>query len=97
MFRQERLREEFKATQKKHRKMATIIISMTISFYVTWTPYAINCLLTMTGLLLPRVVTVLSILFAKSGTVINPILYIYLNKDVSTKAYNIMVSKRSKN
>ena len=56
---------------------------MTLGFYFCWTPYAINCIAAMAGSSLPRNAGVIAILFAKSGTIINPILYIFLNKDVS--------------
>ena len=57
---------------------------MTLSFYLSWTPYAINTLLTMFGIWIPLpLLNVIAILLAKSGTVINPILYIFFNKDVS--------------
>ena len=83
MSRQARIKEEFKATQKKQRHNTMLIVLMTLSFYVSWTPYAIYGILRMIGVLLPRLVVVLSILFAKSGTIINPILYIFFNKGVS--------------
>ena len=57
-------------------------MSMTVSFYISWTPYAIVCILSMLGISSPRLGNILSILFAKTGTVINPILYIYFNKEV---------------
>ena len=71
-----------KREQKNQRKVNMLITAMTLSFYLSWTPYAINCLLTMSGVSLPYVANVIAILFAKSGTVINPILYILFNKDV---------------
>ena len=64
-------------------KVTIVIILMTVSFYVSWTPYAIGSLLAMVGTEVHRTTAVLSILFAKSGTIMNPILYIFLNKEVS--------------
>ena len=66
-----------------HRKLAFLTLSMTISFYISWTPYAINSLLIMSGYDVPHIPNVIAVLFAKSATIVNPILYIFLNKDVS--------------
>ena len=65
------------------RKLTILTLSMTISFYLSWMPYALNCILTMLGVFVPHIPQVIAILFAKSGTVINPILYIFFNKEVS--------------
>ena len=61
---------------------------MTISFYLSWTPYAVNSLLTMWGYIVPHLPNVIAVLFAKSATMVNPILYILLNKEVSRLASN---------
>jgi hypothetical protein len=76
-----------KNAERKQLKVTIIIVLMTLSFYITWTPYAINSLLAMVGAMVHRPTAVLSILFAKSGTIINPILYIFLNKQVNQKIY----------
>ena len=57
---------------------------MTLSFYVAWLPYAITALLTMSGVLIPYGWNIVSVLFAKSATISNPIMYIFLNKVVSS-------------
>ena len=79
----ERYCTNLKNAQKLQRKLTILITLMTLSFYITWLPYAINCLLAMSGVILPHAANVIAILFAKSGTVINPILYIFFNKEVS--------------
>ena len=56
---------------------------MTLSFYVAWLPYATTALLTMSGVLIPYGWNIVSVLFAKSATISNPIMYIFLNKIVS--------------
>ena len=78
-----------KASQedKKQMKLTLVLLAMTFSFYLTWTPYAINSFLSMIGTKPPKIAQTLTILFAKSGTVINPILYIFFNKEVSRNIY----------
>ena len=70
-------------TLRMQRYLAILNLSMTVSFYLSWLPYAVDCLLIMCGVMVPRNYHVVSVLFAKSGTVINPILYIFFNKEVS--------------
>ena len=72
-----------KREQRNQRKLTTRIILMTLSFYVAWLPYATTALLTMSGVLIPYGWNIVSVLFAKSATISNPIMYIFLNKIVS--------------
>ena len=69
--------------QTMQRRVTILASSMTLSFYITWMPYAIDCILSMSGVEIAHATNVYAILFAKTGTVVNPILYIFLNKDVS--------------
>ena len=88
--RPEKLNDILKNARKGQHKLRFLILSMTVSFYISWTPYAIVCILSMLGISTPRLGNILSILFAKTGTVFNPILYIYFNKEVrinATKSY----------
>ena len=66
---------------------------MTFSFYLTWTPYAVVSFLSMLGTAAPKIAQTLAILFAKSGTVINPILYIFFNKEVSNNGFQKLPTK----
>ena len=78
--------------QKMHRKLTAVTISMTITFYVSWTPYAICSFLTMTGLWAPNYIqSLISVLVAKTVTLINPILYIYFNNSVSILGYKYLI------
>ena len=73
-------------TQKKEirRKstVAPLIGIMTVSFYMCWTPYATIVILQMVGVNAPIFPSALAFLFAKLGVVINPIIYIFYNKEV---------------
>ena len=76
-----------KRAERNQRKLTFLISATTLSFYLTWTPYAITSVLAMSGLVIHPNLTILSILFAKSGTILNPIFYIFFNKDVSIKKF----------
>ena len=65
-----------------HRRLTILTTSMTFTFYLSWTPYAVCSFFTIINHSLPHLPNVVAILMAKLGTVINPILYIYFNKEV---------------
>ena len=73
------------AKQGKHlqKRLTILTASMTISFYICWMPYAIICILKMFGVSVPHLINIFAPLLAKSGVIINPIIYIFFNKDVS--------------
>ena len=71
------------ASQKRLSTATSVLTMMTISFYICWTPYAIYSLLTILGVTVSIVPSMLALLFAKSGVVVNPIIYIFFNKEVS--------------
>ena len=82
MMNMERCSFALKRAQKQQRKLTITIILMTLAFYLTWILYAINCLLAMSGIILPHAYNVIAVLVAKSGIVINPIIYIFFNNNV---------------
>ena len=59
-----------------------MIAMMTLSFYVCWTPYAIKVILELFGIPLSVAQSLLLLVFAKLGVMVNPILYIFYNKEV---------------
>ena len=77
-----------KRSSKSRLANATLVISiMTLSFYVCWTPYAFRCILGMVGFDLNAQLSGVSILFSKLGVIINPVLYIFYNKEVSVDVF----------
>ena len=72
-----------KRSSKSRSTNATLMISlMTSSFYLCWTPYALRCILGMLGFDLNAELSGVSILISKLGVIINPVLYIFYNKEV---------------
>ena len=77
-----------KRSSKSRLINATLVIGiMTLSFYVCWTPYAFRCILGMIGFDLNAELSGVSILFSKLGVIINPVLYIFYNKEVSLDVF----------
>ena len=73
-----------KRSSKSRLANATLVISiMTLSFYICWTPYAFRCILGMLGFDLNAELSGVSIMLSKLGVIINPVLYIFYNKEVS--------------
>lgn len=72
------------AVAKGEMKVASMVILMVLTFLISWMPYAT---LSMTVAYNPDVtihplVGTVPVYLAKSSTVYNPIIYIYLNKQV---------------
>ena len=63
----------------------SVVAIMTISFYLCWTPYATVSLLSILKVPITAVPSVLAILCAKLGVLVNPIIYIFFNKEVKLK------------
>ena len=80
--------EEFTDSQKEstrmksNRKIESMISMMTVSFYVCWTPYVLRVILDLFGVPLSAIVPVLCLHLAKLRIIVNPILYIFFNKEV---------------
>ena len=89
-----RQKKEMKDTQRES-KVTAIIVLNTASFYICWLPYATKCILTIAGFRVPPVISAVAVLFAKAGTVIHPIIYIWFNKQVNTFLRFSYFSKRS--
>ena len=71
-------------SSKRRLTNATLVIGiMTLSFYICWTPYAFRCILGMLGFDLNAELSGVSIMLSKLGVIINPVLYIFYNKEVS--------------
>ena len=78
----------FGSTSKRSRcrsntRIGTTIAIMTVSFYVCWIPFAIRCILSMLQYDVETTFAGLTLLFAKFGVIVNPLLYIFHNQEVS--------------
>ena len=79
--------QQYQSTQKSSKSRladASIVMGvMILSFYLCWTPYAIRCILGMVEIELNAKLSGISILFSKLGVIMNPLVYIFYNKEVS--------------
>uniref|UniRef100_A0A672RYS2 G-protein coupled receptors family 1 profile domain-containing protein n=1 Tax=Sinocyclocheilus grahami TaxID=75366 RepID=A0A672RYS2_SINGR len=73
--------------RKREHRVLLMVMTMVIFYLLCWLPYGIMALLATFGA--PGLVTVeasiVPSILAKSSTVINPIIYIFMNKQVSIK------------
>ena len=69
------------ASAKQARKIAMVVLATVVSFFLSWSPYAIVSLgSTLTGAPLTSVsVALVPDLMAKASVVYNPILYVLIN------------------
>ena len=67
---------------QRQSAVTTTMAIMTASFYICWAPYGIKCILAMFGVNLTLAPSALVLLFAKLGVVVNPVIYIFCNKEV---------------
>ena len=70
-------------SEKRVQAATSAVAIMTISFYVCWLPYAITSTMAIFGLYVASNLSVLAFLFAKLGVIVNPIIYIFFNQEVS--------------
>ena len=68
---------------RSNTAIAKMIGIMTVSFYFCWTPYAMRSILELFGFKLSNIASTLSLLFSKLGVIVNPLIYIFFNKEVS--------------
>ena len=61
------------------------LITMVASFWGAWTSYLIVSCLQMAGIEIPRSVVLVANFLTKIGVIVNPIVLVFLNKDVSNE------------
>ena len=76
-------RQESMGRIRSNTAIAKMIGIMTVSFYFCWTPYAMRSILELFGFKLSNIASTLSLLFSKLGVIVNPLIYIFFNKEVS--------------
>lgn len=71
--------------RKPERQVTRMVVAMIVAFMVAWTPYAAFSILVTahpTIELDPRLASIPAF-FAKTATVYNPIIYVFMNKQVT--------------
>lgn len=72
------------STNRVEVQVARMIVVMVLAFLVTWLPYAAMALAVITDstLHIDPVIATIPVYLAKSSTVYNPIIYIFMNRQV---------------
>ncbi|KAJ8357049.1 hypothetical protein SKAU_G00198430 [Synaphobranchus kaupii] len=84
------------ATRKREQRVLVMVITMVICYLLCWLPYGIMALLATfgpPGLVTPEASIIPSIL-AKTSTVINPIIYIFMNKQTHQRGSSFKSSSK---
>lgn len=74
-------------SRKREQRVLFMVVTMVVCYLLCWLPYGIMALLATfgrPGLVTPAASIVPSLL-AKTSTVINPIIYIFMNKQVGKR------------
>lgn len=71
-------------TRRREHRVLVMVVAMVVGYLICWLPYGVTALLATFGpphLLSPEA-TITPSLLAKFSTVINPFIYIFMNKQV---------------
>ena len=71
-----------RSVERKFAASSTIAI-MTAGFYVCWSPYAIKCILSIVNIQVSVLPSIFAVLITKLEVIINPIIYIFSNNQVT--------------
>ena len=71
-----------RSVERKFAASSTIAI-MTAGFYVCWSPYAIKCILSIVDIQVSVLSSIFAVLITKLEVIINPIIYIFSNNQVT--------------
>ena len=66
----------------RERKVTLMVFLMVIAFVGAWSGYGILCILRLIGIDFPPLSIGISMLIAKTGACLNPIIFIFLNNQV---------------
>lgn len=77
-----------RSTYRLEVHVARMVVVMVLAFLLTWLPYATMALSVTvdSSLHLHPVVATVPVVLAKSSTVYNPIIYIFMNRQVSRRS-----------
>ncbi|KAK7119162.1 hypothetical protein R3I94_021119 [Phoxinus phoxinus] len=83
------------AAARAEATVARMVVMMVLAFLVSWLPYATLALMVIFNpdVQLPVLVKVVPIYMAKSSTVYNPMIYIYMNKQFQRYAIPLLMCK----
>lgn len=72
------------STNRVEVQVARMVVVMVLAFLVTWLPYAAMALAVIidSSLHIDPIIATIPVYFAKSSTVYNPIIYIFMNRQV---------------
>ena len=73
-----------RSIMKRERRVTLMILAMLAAYLGAWTPYAVICILRICGFHLPPLLDAYALLTAKTAGAINPFIFIFMNKSVSS-------------
>ncbi|XP_041861070.1 parapinopsin a [Melanotaenia boesemani] len=84
---------EDRSTYRVEMQVARMVVVMVLAFLVTWLPYAAMALAVImdSSLYVDPVIATIPVYFAKSSTVYNPIIYIFMNRQFRSYAVSTLL------
>ena len=73
------------------RRLTILVALMTLSFFFSWTPYATDSVLRVATYNSNKTFSLFAMVLTKTAVIINPILYIFFNKNVSIQYRNFFM------
>uniref|UniRef100_A0A8C5P7C0 G-protein coupled receptors family 1 profile domain-containing protein n=1 Tax=Leptobrachium leishanense TaxID=445787 RepID=A0A8C5P7C0_9ANUR len=85
--------KESETTQRAEREVTRMVIAMVLAFLICWLPYAIFAMVVATNKVIVIQPTLASMpsYFSKTATVYNPIIYVFMNKQVGVQSAMLYV------
>ncbi|XP_031985996.1 pinopsin isoform X1 [Corvus moneduloides] len=87
--------QESDTTQRAEKEVTRMVVAMVVAFLTCWLPYATFALVVATSkdIVIQPALASLPSYFSKTATVYNPIIYVFMNKQVREKAPNKQANK----
>ncbi len=74
---------------ERERRATRMVMVMLFTYFVVWTPYAVAAICVLAGIdgAMASPAAVLPVLFAKLSTFTNPVIYVFMNREVVPQLY----------
>ncbi len=84
-------------SRKREQRVLFMVVTMVVCYLLCWLPYGVMALLATFGRpgLVTPAASIIPSLLAKTSTVINPIIYIFMNKQVGANRKTVLTVNQS--
>ena len=85
--------KDSESTQKAEKEVSRMVVVMILAFILCWGPYTVFACFAAAnpGYAFHPLAAAIPAYFAKSATIYNPVIYVFMNRQVSSKAIYIVI------